>query len=197
MGEDPDAPGRMAVRTPMQWDAGRNGGFSTAAPSRLASRPVTGAYGPEHVNVAQARRDPDSLYHHVRRLIHAYRRSPEIGWGQFELLDQPDGGTAVLAHRVTWYGTPEDEGSGDERRDPEEVPLSAVMLHNFSAEAQAVRVDLCGGRWTAERIGGWPLHDLLDGEDQAIGADGTVEVLLDGYGHRWFRVGHPGDTRMA
>ncbi len=32
MGEDLDADGRMAVRTPMQWTAGRNGGFSSATP---------------------------------------------------------------------------------------------------------------------------------------------------------------------
>ncbi|MDI3331729.1 MAG: alpha-amylase family protein [Micrococcus sp.] len=192
MGEDLDAPGRMSVRTPMQWDAGRNGGFSTAAPSRLASRTVTGAYGPEHVNAAQARRDPDSLYHHVRRLVHAYRRSPEIGWGSLEILDQPDGAAAVLAHRVTWAGGPRDPGQGGE-----EVPLSAVMLHNFSAEAHSVHLRLATDDWPAGRIAGWPLLDLLGGEDLAIGPDGSVTVPLDGYGYRWLRVGHPQDRRMT
>ena len=33
MGENLEAPGRMAVRTPMQWGPGRNGDFSTAAPA--------------------------------------------------------------------------------------------------------------------------------------------------------------------
>ena len=42
MGEDLAAEGRMAVRTPMQWAPGRNGGFSTAAPRRLIQRPVPG-----------------------------------------------------------------------------------------------------------------------------------------------------------
>jgi len=32
-GENLDIGGRMSVRTPMQWNAGRNGGFSTARPS--------------------------------------------------------------------------------------------------------------------------------------------------------------------
>jgi Glycosidases len=38
MGEDLDAEGRLAVRTPMQWTSGRNGGFSTADPDRLPVR---------------------------------------------------------------------------------------------------------------------------------------------------------------
>ena len=44
MGENLDVEGRLAVRTPMQWDAGPNGGFSTrteAAPHPpAAGRPV-------------------------------------------------------------------------------------------------------------------------------------------------------------
>ena len=61
MGEDLASTGRLAVRTPMQWTAGRNGGFSTAAPSRLCRPVVEGGFGPEHVNVADQRRDPESL----------------------------------------------------------------------------------------------------------------------------------------
>jgi glycosidase len=198
MGEDLDAPGRMSVRTPMQWHAGRHGGFSTAAASRLAARPVTGAYGPEHVNASQARKDPDSLYHHIRRLIHAYRRSPEIGWGELEILRHADASSptdstaAVLAHRLSWGGAghdPVDRGG--------EVPLSAVMLHNLSADARSVRLDLTADRWPAEHIAGWPLWDLLGDDDLVIAPDGTVEVRLDGYGHRWFRTGHPQDQRLT
>ncbi len=47
MGENLDLPGRLAVRTPMQWTDGRDGGFSDAAPSR-ARRPLAeGGFGPE------------------------------------------------------------------------------------------------------------------------------------------------------
>src|SRR5690606_36407475 len=35
MGENLDVPGRLAVRTPMQWSAGPTAGFTTADPDRL------------------------------------------------------------------------------------------------------------------------------------------------------------------
>ena len=45
MAENLDIPGRLAVRSPMQWTGGVNGGFSTAAKQRL-TRPLTeGLYG--------------------------------------------------------------------------------------------------------------------------------------------------------
>ena len=61
MGENLAAEGRLAVRTPMQWSAAKNGGFSTAAPSRLSGPVVTGSFGPEFVNVVDQLNDPESL----------------------------------------------------------------------------------------------------------------------------------------
>ena len=83
MGENLEVPGRYAVRTPMQWSSAKNAGFSKATKRRLP-RPVTeGAYGPEHVNVASQRSDPDSLWTFIAQLIRRYRQSPELGWGRF------------------------------------------------------------------------------------------------------------------
>ena len=39
MGENPEIGGRHSVRSPMQWNGGRNGGFSEAIPSRLVAKP--------------------------------------------------------------------------------------------------------------------------------------------------------------
>jgi hypothetical protein len=82
-------PGRLAVRTPMQWTDGKNGGFSNAPPSRLPGPVTEGGFGPEHVNVQRQRRDPDSLLSFMTMLI------------RFEVLDQPH--PSVLAHRCTWH----------------------------------------------------------------------------------------------
>ncbi|MEE6271862.1 alpha-amylase family protein [Georgenia wangjunii] len=168
MGEDLSREGRLAVRTPMQWTGGENGGFSTAEPEALVAPVVTGAYGPEHVNVADARRDPDSLLHHITTLAQRYRECPELGWGAVEILDQPH--RAVLAHRCTW---------GE---------ASMVLLHNFSPEPVTVALELDDAEGTV-------LSDLLQDDDHRVGEDG-VEIALQGYGHRWLRVQHPGDRRL-
>src|SRR5690606_2089412 len=122
MGEELAAEGRHAVRTPMQWSAGKNGGFSDARPSRLPTPVVQGGFGPEHVNVEAQRRDPDSLLRFVTLLAQRYREAPELGWGRFEVLDQPH--AAVLAHRVTH----DDDAT--------------VALHNLGAEACVVPLQL-------------------------------------------------------
>jgi glycosidase len=85
MGEDLEAEGRMAVRTPMQWEPIRNGGFSSAPSRRLIQRLVPDGYGPEHVNVADQKRDPDSLWNFMRALVQTYRE--------------------ILAHRCHWEGS--------------------------------------------------------------------------------------------
>jgi alpha-glucosidase len=80
-----DRAGRDRYRHPMQWDASRNGGFTTG-------EPWLPAVDPTERNVDAQRDDPGSTLSLVRELI-ALRR--ELGDG-FELLDAPDG---VVAHR--------------------------------------------------------------------------------------------------
>ncbi len=81
MGENLSLDGRMAVRTPMQWTSESTAGFSQAPLRRLVAPFPKGGYSPDHVNVADQRNDPDSLYSFVRRLIYRYRQHPELGWG--------------------------------------------------------------------------------------------------------------------
>jgi glycosidase len=100
MGESLTERSRSAVRTPMQWTGEANGGFSTAPADRLAAAVVTGDFSPERVNVAAQRADPESLLSFIRLLISRYRACPELGWGRFEVLDQPH--HQVLAHQLTW-----------------------------------------------------------------------------------------------
>ncbi|SEO94738.1 alpha-amylase family protein [Trujillonella endophytica] len=162
MGENLAAEGRLAVRTPMQWTSGRNGGFSTARPSKLPGPVVEGGFSPEFVNVADQRRDPDSLLSFIRLLIRRYRESPELGWGTYEVLGQPH--PEVLASLSTW-----DDGT-------------LIALHNLGAEPRTVPLTL-GGCDSTHR-----LEDLLVTQTTEIADDGSVELTLDGYGHRWLRV---------
>ncbi|MGO4340981.1 alpha-amylase family protein [Pedococcus sp. 2YAF34] len=180
MGENLEVPGRYAVRTPMQWSEARNGGFSSAAPRRLA-RPLTeGAFGPEHVNVSAQRNDPDSLWTFMAQLVRRYRQSPELGWGAFEVMDQPF--PAVLAHvaRLDEWATIAVHNLGSEAC---RVPLSLAALEGEGLPPVVLLTDL--------------LSDYrLEPERGGAGAP-TVEVDLDGYGYRWLRVIREGDERIA
>jgi trehalose synthase len=171
MGENLDVPGRLSVRTPMQWSTGRNGGFSQAPPSRLRRPPTPGPFGPEHVNVASQLGDRESLFAFVSLLARRYRESPELGWSEFKPLAQEH--RAVLAH----------ESVLDERR--------LVTVHNLGPESLTVRLALEG---VAD---GMTLVDLLsDAQPVPVGSQGEAELALDGYGYCWLRVTPPTTRRL-
>jgi trehalose synthase len=170
MGEDLDAPGRHAVRTPMQWTPEPAGGFSTAPASKLVARVVDGGFAPEYVNVAEQVQDRDSLWSFIALLIKRYRECPELGWGDLTVLDQPH--PSVLAHCCRW-----EDGC-------------VVALHNLGPHPVTVPIRL------DDAADGWALVDLLqDGEEQ-LDAKGRTELRLDGFGYRWLRVRRPGDRRL-
>jgi trehalose synthase len=162
MGENLDVPGRMAVRTPMQWSSAPAGGFSSAPASRLCRPLVSDGFGPQHVNVADQRRDPGSLLTFIRLLVRRYRDSPELGWAKFRVLDQPH--ISVLAHVCTW-----DDGS-------------LVAVHNLGPDACEVPLQLEGCDDTHR------LEDLLRQATTALDAKGRATLALEGYGYRWLRV---------
>jgi glycosidase len=162
MGEDLDAEGRLAVRTPMQWTSGRNGGFSPAPARSLPGPVVSGGFAPEFVNVADQRHDPDSLLTFMKTLISRYRESPELGWGSFTVLEQPH--ASVLAHLCSW-----DDGA-------------LVAVHNLSAEPRTVPLTL------EDCDSSHRLVDLLVTGSTPLTDKGQAEIALEGYGYRWLRV---------
>ena len=169
MAENLNIPGRLAVRTPMQWTGGDNGGFSKASKRRLTRPLPDGLYGPERVNAADQRHDHRSLWWFMRNLIYTYRQQPEIGWSTTEILKQPN--KAVLAHVCR-------EKSG----------WAMVALHNFGAEGAIVPIQL------EDAPPGSILIDLLDGlTEHKLGAQGRIELDLEPYGYRWLRLLRPED----
>ena len=75
--------GRDGCRTPMQWDASINAGFSEAKPWLRVS--------PDYVaiNVEAERRDPQSLLNTYRALIALRRESPTLQRGTYRALNHP------------------------------------------------------------------------------------------------------------
>ncbi|TFC92377.1 alpha-amylase family protein [Cryobacterium sp. TMT4-31] len=170
MGENLAVKDRYAVRTPMQWTDGPNAGFSRAPADQLVTPVVTGAFGPEWVNAAAQRRDPDSLAHFMRTLIQAYRNSPEIGWGDLTILKHGD--DRVFAHLVR-----ADIGS-------------MLAVHNFANAPVELALTL------PDVAPGSRLVDMLHNGVTAID-DGEVTLRLDPYGYRWLRITSDADTRLG
>ncbi len=91
MGDNIWLPDRHGCRTPMQWDASANAGFSDAAETYL---PVNDDY--PQVNVAAQEADPDSYLNLTRFLIRTRQSQPALRNGTFEWLET--GNDAVLAY---------------------------------------------------------------------------------------------------
>lgn len=163
MGENLEIPGRRAVRSPMQWTSDDNAGFSRS--SEELTRPVTGGeFGPEKVNVAEQVRQPDSMLTWMQRLVNRRRETPELGLGEWSLLDV--GAPEVLAHRCDWGDT------------------SVIALHNFSDNE--VVVDLSDESEGHQAVEVWSDGGYPDLEPSEVG--------LSGSGYRWIRLVEPGAT---
>ena len=163
MGDDLRLPERECARTPMQWSAEPQGGF-TKHPKPPCRVITGGAYGFERINVAGQRRDPNSLLNWMERMIRMRREVPEISWGDFHVLraSRDD----VLALRYDWRNN------------------SVLCLHNFGAEACTVKF-----RSGCTEPGQNRLINLLSDDHSEESDDGRHAVVLEPYGYRWYRVG--------
>ncbi len=99
-GEDPEElmkaynkVGRDNARTPMQWNAGQNAGFSTAEPWLM----VNPNY--KEINVEANRADSDSVLSFYKKMIRFRKDNPTLVYGEFELACPED--EAVFAHYRT------------------------------------------------------------------------------------------------
>src|SRR5256885_11439057 len=90
MGDNVYLGDRNGVRTPMQWSADRNAGFSRANPQKLIL-PITidPEYHYEAVNVEAQQNNPNSLLWWTKRLIGQRRLHKAFGRGSIEFL-HPD-----------------------------------------------------------------------------------------------------------
>jgi maltose alpha-D-glucosyltransferase / alpha-amylase len=163
MGDNLELPERNCARTPMQWSNEPQAGFTKGEKPVL---PVIdkGPYAYEHVNAARQRRDAHSMLNWTERIIRMRKEVPEIGWGDFEVLET--GTPAVLAIRYDWRNN------------------SVLFLHNLDAKPREIRfhTGLAGDA-------GKRLVNLLTDDHSTAGKRGRHEVLLEPFGYRWYRVG--------
>jgi maltose alpha-D-glucosyltransferase/alpha-amylase len=144
----------------MQWSTEPQAGFSRA---KKTAMPVIsrGPFAFEKINVADQRRDPHSFLNWTERIIRMRKEVPEIGWGEFEVLDA--GRDDVLAILYRWRNN------------------EALFVHNLRDATCEVEVRLSGS-------GRAKLVDLLGGE-HSDAPTGRHRLVLEPYGYRWYRVG--------
>jgi len=123
-----------------------------------------GPFGYEHVNAADQRRDPNSLLNWTERIIRMRKEVPEVGWGDFEILNTRD--VAVLAIRYDWRNN------------------SVLFIHNLASTPR--EVSFCVGAAVRD---GQILVNLLSEEHSRAASNGAHRVILEAYGYRWYRVG--------
>ncbi|MCT0055011.1 alpha-glucosidase [Lactococcus lactis subsp. lactis] len=87
--------GRDNARTPMQWTAGENAGFTDGKPW-LAVNP-----NHEEINADQAMSDPDSVFYTYQKLIELRKQHDWVIYGDFKLIDSE---ADVFAYLRTYKG---------------------------------------------------------------------------------------------
>ncbi|MDP9394500.1 MAG: alpha-glucosidase [Actinomycetota bacterium] len=139
-GQSPDevlvglrAMGRDNARTPMHWDDSEHAGFTTGTPW-LAVNPNF----PE-LNAAAAVADPDSVFHHYRRLIELRHTEPVVAHGDFTMLLPEDPAVYAFTRRLN--------------------DVELLVLGNFSGETVAADVP-DSNAWGASELvlGNYPVE---------------------------------------
>lgn len=156
---------RDGVRTPMQWSADRNGGFSRANPQQLYLPPIQDpVYGFQAINVEAQENDPSSLLNWMRRIITVRKQHAAFGRGALKFIYPRN--RKIIAY------VREHEG---------EVILCVA---NLSRSAQAVELDLSAYRTLVpvELQGRTPFPPI---------GDLPYMLTLPAYGFFWFVLAGP------
>jgi alpha-glucosidase len=117
----PKDKGRDGERTPMQWNAGPNAGFTSAGVTPWLPVPPTAAT----VNVKAEEGKPDSLFTWYQTLIRLKKTNPAFAHGDNVMLDTSN--TKVLSWMRQTAGAP-----------------SVVIATNFTADPQTVSLSIAG-----------------------------------------------------
>ena len=114
---------RDGVRTPMQWNADRNAGFSTADPQTLYLPTILDpVYGYQAINVEAQMRSSSSLLNWTRNMLAVRKQHPVFGMGSYDELSTSN--PSVLAFVREF---------GDDR---------VLCVNNLSRFPQPVELDL-------------------------------------------------------
>jgi trehalose-6-phosphate hydrolase len=108
-------------RTPMQWDASANAGFTHGEPW------IALCDNASEINAQAALNDPDSVFYTYQRLIALRKTLPVLTWGDYQdlLPDHP----SLWCYRRQWQGQ------------------TLIVVANLSRECQPWRPEVAEGEW--------------------------------------------------
>jgi maltose alpha-D-glucosyltransferase/alpha-amylase len=157
---------RNGVRTPMQWSADRNAGFSEA-PSAALYAPVISdpPYDYHTVNVAAQDETPTSLLRWIQAIVTLRRRYCAFGRGSFEPLAPQNRRVLAFLRRY-----------GDE---------IILCVNNLARHAQYVELDL-------REFTDWSPMELWSGQAFPAIGDRPYLLTLNGRDFLWFKLQTPG-----
>ncbi len=118
----PREKGRDAERTPMQWNADSQAGFSTTKKTWL---PVGSDY--KTINVADESKDPNSLLNFYKKLIQLRKNNAQLREGEFVIVD-PNNPSVLSFMRQTPDGK------------------SVLVSCNLTAKAQSLSIEELAGK---------------------------------------------------
>jgi maltose alpha-D-glucosyltransferase/alpha-amylase len=162
MGDDIYLKDRHSVRTPMQWSADKNAGFSECDPQKLylplISAPV---YGYQALNVESQQKIQTSFLNWMKRMIRVRQTTKAFGRGKINMLSPAN-------HKILAFT----------REYQDEVIL---VVNNLSRFVQPVELDLkaYAGRAPAEMIGTAVFPEITDK---------PYFLSLGPHGFYWFRL---------
>jgi maltose alpha-D-glucosyltransferase/alpha-amylase len=172
MGDNIHLGDRNGVRTPMQWSADTNAGFSRADPAKLYGPVIADpVYGYQTINVEAQQASASSLLNAMRRLIAVRKTTRVFGRGTLRFLSPAN--TRVLAYV---------RESADEH---------VLVVANLAASAEPVELDL--RPW-----GGAAVIEMLGGSRFPPVGDHPYFLSLAPWGFYWLRLMAPhGAARIA
>jgi len=165
MGDNIHLGDRNGVRTPMQWSADRNAGFSTAAADQLYSPVIADpVYGYAALNVEAQLEHSSSLLHWTRNMIGLRKLFRVFGRGSMDFLLPSN--QKVLAYL---------------RRTPTEQVLCVANLSRFP---QPVELDL-------QAFAGMQPVEMMGYTEFPVIGQQPYPLTLGPYGYFWFELQRP------
>lgn len=163
MGDNLELSDRFGVRTPMQWSADPNAGFSKADPNQLLLPVISDPrYAKEVVNVELQDQDPNSQLNWMRKILNLRAAHPVFGDGSIDFLEPAN--QKILAYV---------RANSNEK---------VLVVMNLSKTHQKFELDL-GAFESLE------LNDLVTGANFGIAQAGGQSFNLPPHGFLWLQIG--------